>query len=176
MPPYLQKCTRCPAEFPWIAGKKYCSKRCRNDKYKEEKSEGDLFLNSLPVVKPPSDILSQFAENPLEEPMKYVIKSNAPKGAVSFRLGAMRGGSRGTKSPCMKWFPTRFSRTLPVYSLPEWETVQLPFVGTWVVAYFDEDCRLLGLPTFQVEVPFAVRHYSWSSGDDQLVINPKRMY
>jgi len=176
MPPYLQKCTRCPAEFPWIAGKKYCSKRCRNAQYKGEKSEMDLVLNSLPVVTPHQDIISQFAGKPLDEPLKYVLKNNAPKGAIAFRVGAMRGGSRGTTSPCMKWFPTRAFRTPPVYWLPEWETVSVPFVGTYVVAYFDEDCRLVGLPTFQVEIPFAVRLFSWSNGDDQMAISPKKMF
>lgn len=176
MPPYLQKCTRCPAEFQWIAGKRYCSKRCRNAQYKEQQSEIDLFLNSLPVAAPPQDIVSQFAGKPSDEPLKYVIKGNAPKGAICFRVGAMRGGSRGTTSPCMKWFPTRVFRTPPVYSLPRWELVHVPFPGTYVVAYFDDDYRLLGLPTFQVDVQIATRLFSWSSGDDQMALDPRKLH
>lgn len=175
MPPYLQKCLRCPSLFPFVAGKLYCTKRCRNAQYKAERSETDLVLNGLPVITPHQNRLHEFAGQPPDEPLRFLLTSNAPPTAIGFRLGAMRGGNKGTTSPFMRWFPTRRHKVPPVFSLVQWETVDVPFVGSYVVAFFDDEYSLIGLPTFQVEVKMVTRLYTWTSGDYQMAIDPGKL-
>ena len=170
----LLNCER-PALLLVISGKRFCSKACRQQDHEQRKSSEDEKLNLLPILTVPDEELGKFADMPLDAPFRYVIQSNAPKEAIAFRLGIMRGGPRHAKFPRMRWFPYRPFRTPAVYSVHEWETAHVPFAGNYVVAYFDANYTPLGKPTFQVEVRLPAPMFSWDCGDLTMTLNPRKL-
>lgn len=174
MAAFLQKCKRCLNEFPYVHGKRFCHKVCRNTYYREARSEEDFAINSLPVIDPPPDVVHQFVDKPLDAPIKFVIENNAPEGAIGFRLGVMNSGSRRNKNPRMKWFPYKPFRTPAVYHLLPWETTHVPFPGSYAVCYFDENYVPIAVPTFQVNIRFPAPMFPWCAGDDQMMLNLKK--
>lgn len=175
MPAFYVGCTVCPTQYPYIAGKRFCSKVCRQAAFDQKHSKEDEGMNLLPVLVVPDEELERFANQPGDAPCRYVIQANAPKGAIAFRLGIMRGGPRHAKHPRMRWFPYRPFRTPAVYPLMPWETAHVPFAGNYVVAYFDENYAPVGNPTFQVEVRLPAPMFSWDAGDLTMILNPRKL-
>lgn len=175
MPAFYVGCTICPTQFPFVSGKRFCSKECRQQDFEQRKSSQDEQMNLLPIVTVSEEELGRFADQPADAPCRYVIQTNAPKNAIAFRLGIMRGGPRHAKYPRMRWFPYRPFRTPAVYSLHEWETAHVPFAGNYVVAYFDDNYKPIGNPTFQVEIRVPAPMFSWDAGDLTMALNPRKL-
>ena len=50
MPAFYVGCTVCPTQYPYIAGKRFCSKVCRQAAFDQKHSKEDEGMNLLPVL------------------------------------------------------------------------------------------------------------------------------
>lgn len=169
-------CANCPRKFGWAKGKVACSTKCRSELYFRRRSAVDRELTLLPVIRAPPDFATRFAgqSDMPDAELAYVIQGQASEHAIGFRLGCLRESERSNKHPCMRWFPLQFFGCLPLYSIRHWQTVHTPFAGLFVVAYFDKNFELVSGPQFQVEVSDSSATFSWSQGDPNMLIDPKK--
>ena len=172
--PSAVSCRICSRKFPFQSGKRVCSKECRNELHEKGKSVQDQQLNMLPLLSASPELARRFVGKPEDAELAFLIKTDAPPTAVSFRLGCFRDGPRPAKHPRVRWFPYLIFRNPPVYSLVEWEPVHVPFAANYAVAYFDDNCNLVCPPKFFVEVRKPNAVFNWSDGDTSLLIRPLR--
>ncbi len=110
MPAFYVGCTVCPTQYPYIAGKRFCSKVCRQAAFDQKHSKEDEGMNLLPVLVVSDEELERFADQPADAPCRYVIQANArhshrvtdaaggmpgPEGAVGW-AGGLLAASRVT--------------------------------------------------------------------------------
>lgn len=166
--PQLVKCPICARSFLWVPHKIVCSDACRREKSLKKKAASQEHLTDLPLADLPRIIDKELDE--LTDPLQIMIRSNAPPGAVAFRLGCFSSMRRRGRYLSLRWFPFYPYRSPPVYLLKKWEKPRLPCPGEYVLAYFDSENRLIYEPQCNVYVRDPIVDFVWSRGDANLLV------
>lgn len=156
----------CRKSFEPAQNKRFCSERCRVLRHYERVDESSRRLwNSLE----PIDAESAFKARSEPEWLKMVLTRNAPSGAAGYRLGCPNRFT-SEESQYLRWFPSMDRVPHGMFMLSPFENPMIPAIGSYAVAYFAEDLRMLGEPRFKIYTQWAQRNIKWSHGDRKIPI------
>lgn len=157
----------CRKSFEPAQNKIYCSDRCRVLSHYErvDQESRRLWECIHPLAIHPNI-------NALPEPdrLHSILAESAPRGAVGFRVGCPNRFTSEERQ-YLRWFPSRDRELSGVYSLKPFQRPLVPSAGLYAVAYFDSDLRLLGGPTFKIQIDWAQKYIKWSHGDRKLPLS-----
>lgn len=156
----------CKKSFEPAQNKRYCSGHCRVlHHYERTDALSRQMWQELPLL-PTNPELNTLSE---PERLRTLITSKAPPQAAGYRLGCP---NRFTSEQLqyLRWFPSVNRELQGYFPLNPFMRPMVANEGLFVVAYFAADLRMLGQPSFKIQVNWAQQIIKWSHGDRKLLL------
>lgn len=152
------QCVGCGRDFLYFPRKRYHNEPCRKRHARLLKIQQDQALWSAGTS--PEFPTSMEKSSP-EELLKTFLLEMEKTGAHYYRVGCPQNG---VSSGELRWFPLAGHDVSPFLLINPFSMPMVPFPGTYLLAFFSADKRLLGSPTWKLPINNFNLALAWSSG------------